>query len=226
MLIGVGMAVSCKLNQPAVSPTSEVGMPNPASVFCEQNGGKLDFVQDASGGVAGVCVFPDGSECEEWAYFRGECQPEVAAETLEPAAPAYMPVTQDVCLIIQELATQAVGLTFSMEANAPFTDFLTGETGQGCTLTAAATGAQLSDPDSVLSSLVDGMLGWTELPDYQANGPTGAATAMMRDMGLMLIRVEWTPSPEVQCPADQPISECGLLPEQKLYTVQIQAAMK
>ena len=50
-------------------------MPNPASVYCEQNGGKLDIRVDASGGQAGVCVFPDGSECDEWAYFRGECKP-------------------------------------------------------------------------------------------------------------------------------------------------------
>ena len=26
--------------------------------------------------VASVCVFDDGSECEEWAYFRGECKHE------------------------------------------------------------------------------------------------------------------------------------------------------
>ncbi|MEA3339639.1 MAG: DUF333 domain-containing protein [Chloroflexota bacterium] len=27
------------------------------------------------GGEYGVCVFSDGSECEEWAFFRGECEP-------------------------------------------------------------------------------------------------------------------------------------------------------
>ncbi|MBU1866793.1 MAG: DUF333 domain-containing protein, partial [Actinobacteria bacterium] len=27
------------------------------------------------GGTYGVCVFPDGSECDEWAFFRGECEP-------------------------------------------------------------------------------------------------------------------------------------------------------
>jgi putative hemolysin len=56
-------------------PTPAPGLPNPASVYCEQKGGKLDLRQDPSGGVAGVCVFPDGSECDEWAYFRGECKP-------------------------------------------------------------------------------------------------------------------------------------------------------
>jgi hypothetical protein len=27
----------------------------------------------ADGSQSGVCVFPDGSTCDEWAYFRGEC---------------------------------------------------------------------------------------------------------------------------------------------------------
>jgi len=138
----------------------------------------------------------------------------------------YGPVSLEVCQILQEMATQAVSLTFSLEASAPFTDPLSGETGQGCSLTAMATGQFFSDPSSVTGNLVNGMLGWTEQTAYQASGPTGEATAMTRDMGLMLIRVEWMPAPEVQCPADQPISNCDIKPEQKLYTIQIQAAQK
>jgi putative hemolysin len=50
-------------------------MPNPASVYCEENGGKLEIRTDEeTGGQVGYCIFPDGSECEEWAYFRGECK--------------------------------------------------------------------------------------------------------------------------------------------------------
>jgi hypothetical protein len=50
-------------------------MPNPASVYCEQHGGKLEIVAAAEGSQSGLCIFPDGSKCDEWAYFRGECQP-------------------------------------------------------------------------------------------------------------------------------------------------------
>ena len=50
-------------------------MPNPASVYCEQNGNKLEIHTAADGSQNGVCVFPDGSTCDEWAYFRGECGP-------------------------------------------------------------------------------------------------------------------------------------------------------
>jgi hypothetical protein len=50
-------------------------MPNPASLYCEQNGNKLEIQTAADGSQSGVCVFPDGSTCDEWAYFRGECGP-------------------------------------------------------------------------------------------------------------------------------------------------------
>ncbi|MGI9553924.1 MAG: DUF333 domain-containing protein, partial [Thermodesulfobacteriota bacterium] len=26
-------------------------------------------------GDVGYCLFNDGTQCEEWAYFRGECRP-------------------------------------------------------------------------------------------------------------------------------------------------------
>ena len=48
---------------------------------CEENEGRLDIRTDAGGGQYGVCVFPDGSECDEWAFFRGECTPRSAEQT-------------------------------------------------------------------------------------------------------------------------------------------------
>jgi len=51
----------------------QVNMPNPASVYCTQQGNKLEIRTASDGSQSGVCVFPDGSTCDEWAYFRGEC---------------------------------------------------------------------------------------------------------------------------------------------------------
>jgi len=48
---------------------------NPASVYCEQHGGTLSIVTAADGSQSGLCVFPNGSQCDEWAYYRGECAP-------------------------------------------------------------------------------------------------------------------------------------------------------
>jgi putative hemolysin len=50
-------------------------MPNPASAYCEEHGGTLEIVTAEDGSQSGLCHFPDGSVCEEWAYFRGECAP-------------------------------------------------------------------------------------------------------------------------------------------------------
>jgi hypothetical protein len=48
-------------------------MPNPASIYCKQNGYELEIRTAADGSQSGVCIFPDGSTCDEWAYYRGEC---------------------------------------------------------------------------------------------------------------------------------------------------------
>lgn len=58
----------------------QTGIANPASVYCEEQGGTLDIRTDDSGGQVGYCVFSDGTEVEEWAYFRGEAQPAVPSE--------------------------------------------------------------------------------------------------------------------------------------------------
>jgi len=136
----------------------------------------------------------------------------------------YEPVSPSVCQIIQEAATQALAVNFTMEASVPFTDTLSGETGQGCRLTASGNGNNFASPGDVVAALVRGS-GFTELPDYQADGPTGSATAATRDTALMLIEAGWKPSADAQCPSDQPIASCNLKPEQKLYTVQINTAL-
>lgn len=59
---------------PKTGENSNIQMANPASVFCEKNGGKLDIRNEKDGGQIGYCKFSDEKECEEWAYFRGECK--------------------------------------------------------------------------------------------------------------------------------------------------------
>ncbi|MHB1295837.1 MAG: putative hemolysin [Anaerolineae bacterium] len=57
----------------AATGTPQVNTPNPASAYCVQNGNKLEIRTAADGSQSGVCVFQDGSACDEWAYYRGEC---------------------------------------------------------------------------------------------------------------------------------------------------------
>jgi putative hemolysin len=51
-----------------------VEIANPASSNCIDRGGTLEM-REGEGGTYGVCVFVDGSECEEWALLREECVP-------------------------------------------------------------------------------------------------------------------------------------------------------
>ena len=85
--------------EPAATGTPPVNMPNPASVYCTQHGNKLEIQTAADGSQSGVCVFPDGSACDEWAYFRGECGPgaqasPTPAKTVEPTQETSLDVTE------------------------------------------------------------------------------------------------------------------------------------
>lgn len=44
-------------------------LPNPASVFCVQSGGKSE-IRNGKNGQYGVCRLPDGRVVDEWAFFR------------------------------------------------------------------------------------------------------------------------------------------------------------
>ena len=138
----------------------------------------------------------------------------------------YVPVTAEVCQMLQEMANQALSVSFSMQANTPFEDFITGETGLGCTLTFKGSAVNLPEQLDISTNLRNGFPGFSELPAYLASGPSGEAFALTRDSAVLLISAGWQPDPAANCPADQPISACDLKPEQKLYTITIQAAMK
>ncbi len=47
-----------------------IGMPNPASVWCMEKGGRLEIVKDKDGNESGVCVLPSGERVDEWTLFR------------------------------------------------------------------------------------------------------------------------------------------------------------
>jgi putative hemolysin len=69
--------------------TPQANMPNPASVHCEEQGYKIEIRTAADGSQGGVCIFPDGSECDEWAYFRKECGP--AGQSGSTSSPTEIP---------------------------------------------------------------------------------------------------------------------------------------
>jgi putative hemolysin len=51
----------------------DIQLANPASEYCIEEGGTIEIRTAEDGSQTGYCIFPDGTECEEWAFFRGEC---------------------------------------------------------------------------------------------------------------------------------------------------------
>lgn len=71
----------CSLFGGKASPTPDpnegeedpfIGMPNPASFYCQEMGYELR-TQETNQGTEGICVFPNGAECEEWEFLAGGC---------------------------------------------------------------------------------------------------------------------------------------------------------
>ncbi|MFA6529038.1 MAG: DUF333 domain-containing protein [Candidatus Gracilibacteria bacterium] len=60
----------CQNSSVDVSTTTSLA--NPASENCIQKGGTLEMRENKNGQY-GVCIFEDNRQCEEWAFFRGEC---------------------------------------------------------------------------------------------------------------------------------------------------------
>jgi putative hemolysin len=77
MIILVGCIST--IEEPTPTPYDEyeaddqfVGMPNQASFYCQEMGYELD-IRDTDSGQEGICVFPDGQECEQWTFLTGSC---------------------------------------------------------------------------------------------------------------------------------------------------------
>lgn len=60
------------IEQSTETADQPIGIANPASVYCKQNGGTLE-IKEWTWGQYGMCNFPNGSSCEERSYMRGEC---------------------------------------------------------------------------------------------------------------------------------------------------------
>ena len=208
--------------------------PNAGTVaFCKENP-SAEVVPAAATGRATVFTW----SCADGAPVKGEQVAQadaqgfiadfwyvIAPPAAEAATGAYMPIPADACATLQADAETALGVGFTM-SEAPFFDYISQEGGSGCQLTADGTGADFSDPMAVVDALKAAFVGWEEDMQYAAGGPTGMGIGMTRDAALLLILAQWTPDPAANCPNDQPISACELTPEQQLYTVTVQAAMK
>jgi putative hemolysin len=65
-------ALQVQTPEPAATDIPQAGIPNPASVYCKEQGNKHEIHTAADGSQSGICVFPDGSTCTS-GPISGEC---------------------------------------------------------------------------------------------------------------------------------------------------------
>ena len=61
----------CSSDPKPTDITTKVGIANPASEFCVQQGGTVEIVDEAAGQI-GYCNLPDGTRIEEWEYLNSQ----------------------------------------------------------------------------------------------------------------------------------------------------------
>lgn len=83
-LLAAGVLTLAGCGKTEAPAEENVEIANPASVYCEENGWTLLLEEGAW-----LCMFPDGSYCEEWAFFNGECNPgDIMYNTVDEEIPS------------------------------------------------------------------------------------------------------------------------------------------
>jgi hypothetical protein len=189
----------------ACTPTSEPGSQPADGATAPTTGG-------AAGSPAAV-ESPSGD-----AATAGMPTSEATAAT----GAALQPLSADECAALASSTETALGVPVQ-PSTAAVTDPISGSTGSACVLVAAGTGANFASPVAVVEKLSPVVTGWAVDSRYAADGATGTQAGYTKDGQTLLISAQWSPSPDANCPPDQPISACPLTPEQQIYDVRLTA---
>lgn len=68
--IATGLTACASTSNNTNTSAPKIGMANPASTFCVEQGGELSIRKSADGGEVGYCKLPSGQKIEEWEFFR------------------------------------------------------------------------------------------------------------------------------------------------------------
>jgi len=69
------LSTSTKVTYDIATTTASTttGVSNPAANYCVSKEGTLKTITRADGNQYTICYFMDNRQCEEWAFFRGDC---------------------------------------------------------------------------------------------------------------------------------------------------------
>lgn len=142
-----------------------------------------------------------------------------------PVSASYQPLAEQECVDLRDAVASTLGVDATL-STADFSDFVSGQTGSGCLVTATGTGETFSNFLAVATQLQEMLTdrGWVVDMAYLADGPTGTAMGLRLGQKLALLHVGWQPSADANCPADKIITDCGLTPAQQIYTITLNSA--
>ena len=72
VVVAALLSVLCCNNLHAEDERSSVGPASPAAEYCVGLGYESSVIQ-GDGGESGQCRFLDGSTCDDWTFYRGQC---------------------------------------------------------------------------------------------------------------------------------------------------------
>jgi putative hemolysin len=75
---------STSVSDSQTTDDSTASLPNPASKYCKDSGGELELVTNKDGSQFGMCKLT-AYACEEWTFFRKECDIAGDAEKIKQA---------------------------------------------------------------------------------------------------------------------------------------------
>jgi putative hemolysin len=101
-----------------ITKKTNTSIANPASTYCDENGGVTQIVSNSDGSQFGMCQFDDYA-CEEWAYFNGECTLEEDSKMISDALIAKgLNLTEMKVVIYKHLGKYIEGGVVSVSAPA------------------------------------------------------------------------------------------------------------
>lgn len=202
------------------------GFITPAARYCAITGGEYAITGSSSTeDEQGSCTFNDGSQCDAWAYYNGEC---IAGTFQTTSGVIIQPLPVEVCDGQAQAMAHFLDVLEVTQSEVSLSDPVTGASGTGCQGTVTGTGAQFESPTAAANTL-GGMLadqGWTQDAMLAADSPTGTSMGYRKNDQVCLVSAMWDPDVSANCPADQPVSACKVTPEQQLYTITLNCGVE
>lgn len=203
------------------------GYITPAAQYCVITGGTYTITgNNGMDDEQGTCSFRDGSQCDAWDYYNGECVPGAAPSV--PVGSTIQPLSMEVCDGQAQAMSHTLDDLVPTQSEETLDDPVNNASGTGCQATITGTGAQFESPVAVvdeLGSMLEGQ-GWTVDPLLVADGPTGTAKGYRKGDQICWAGAGWEPDESANCPPDQPISACQVTSEQQNYTVTLNCGVE